>query len=167
MELISIWIEIKLFYLQFYYMKNMVENRFDDIVKVIINNGGKIEIDFIEKQILVTLNKNRNLQAPLLLDISLNNNLNRNSSIQLSNNGKDNNSDAKNLRSQQSSQFFNPDLISSFNKKLAYCSNISIFSFYQNRNLRKKYVILDSLMDELKKMRIRKYEKKKIFDVEI
>lgn len=49
---------------------------------------------------MVILNKTGNLQAPLLPDTGLNSNLDRNSSLLPSNNGKNNISNIKDLKSQ-------------------------------------------------------------------
>lgn len=48
-KLMSICKKIELFCLWFYYMKNMIEDRFDNIGIAITNSGGKIEINFMGK----------------------------------------------------------------------------------------------------------------------
>lgn len=79
-ELMSILEEVKLFCLWFYLMKNMVEDRFDDISAAITNSGGEIELDLMGKRKLATPNEAGSAQAPLLLsDTSLGGNLDGNS----------------------------------------------------------------------------------------
>lgn len=62
-------------------MKNIVKDRFDNIGAMITNNRGKIEIDFMKKQKLIIPNEIKNSKAPLLPDIGLDNNPDRNNSL--------------------------------------------------------------------------------------
>lgn len=48
-KLINIQKEIELFCLQFYYIKNIVKDRFDNINRAITNSEGEIKLDFMKK----------------------------------------------------------------------------------------------------------------------
>lgn len=81
-------------------MKNMVEDRFDDISVAITNNRREIELDLIRGQKLAMLNKARSAQTPLLLsDTGLGSNLDRNSLRWPTNNQEEGISDVEDLRS--------------------------------------------------------------------
>lgn len=100
-KLISIQKEIKLFCLQFYYKKNMVEDRFDNINITITNSKGEIQMNLIRKQKSTISNKAGNSQILLPLDTGQYSNLDRNSSPWLSDNEKDNINNINNLGNQQ------------------------------------------------------------------
>lgn len=96
-KLISIWKEVELFCPWFYYMKNMVEDRFDDIDTAITNSRGEIEVDFLEKRKSAISNEVGNPQAPLSPDTDLDTNLDENCPPWPSNNEEDNISDIEDL----------------------------------------------------------------------
>lgn len=94
----------------------------------------------------------------LLPNIGLDCNLNKNSFFWPSDNKEDNIGDVKDLGSQQLSHYLDPSLSES--KKLAYCSNISVFLSHQNGNLWKKLIVPDQLTNRLKKGELKNMRKK-------
>lgn len=65
-KLINIWKEIKQFYSCFYYIKNIIEARFNNIKVVITNSKKKFELNLISSQKFVIPNID-NLRILLLL----------------------------------------------------------------------------------------------------
>lgn len=164
-ELMSIWKEVKLFCPWFYRMKNMVEDRFDDIGAAITNSGGEIELDLMGKRKSATPNEAGSSQAPLLPpDTSLDGNLDGNSPHWPTDNEEEEISDVEDLGSQQPSQFPAPGPTPSSSKKSAHRSSVSTFSSHPNGGLRKKPAVLDQLTDGLEKVGVAKYERKRAFD---
>ena len=163
-ELMSIWKEVELCCPWFYRMKNMVEDRFDDIGAAITNSGGEIEVDLMGKRKSATPNEAGNPQAPLPPDTGLDGNLDGNSPPWPSNNEEDDISDVEDLGSQQPSQFPDPSPTPSSSKKPAHRPSVFAFSSHQNGGLRKKPALLDQLTDGLEKVRVAKYERKRAFD---
>ena len=98
-ELMCIWKEVELFCPWFYCMKNIVEDRFDDIGAAITNSGREIEIDLMEKQKSATPNKAGNPQALLLPNTILDGNLDGNSPLWPLDNEEDNINNVENLGS--------------------------------------------------------------------
>lgn len=65
-KLIYILLEVNLFCLKFYYMKNILENRFDNIDVVITKIWREIKLYLREKQKLIIANKAKSAPALLL-----------------------------------------------------------------------------------------------------
>lgn len=125
-------------------MKNMVEDRFDDIGAAITNSGGEIELDLMGKQKSAIPNEAGSSQAPLLLsETGFDGNLDANSLPWPTDNEEGEISDVEDLGSRQFSQFPAPGPTSSSSNKSAQRSSVSTFSSHPNGGLRKKPAVLD------------------------
>ena len=147
-------------------MKNMVEDRFDDIGAAITNSGGEIELDLMGKRKSATPDEAGSAQAPLLpSNTGLDGNLGGNSPPWPIDDEEEDISDVEDLGSQQPSQFPVPGPTPSSSKKSALRPSVSTFSSHQNGGLQKKPAVLDQLADGLEKVGVAKYERKRAFDV--
>ena len=100
-KLIYILLEVDLFCLKFYYMKNILENRFNNIDVVITKIWREIKLYLREKQKSIIANKAKSALALLLSsNISSKTKFDKNYSLRFKNDEEEEISNIKNLESQ-------------------------------------------------------------------
>lgn len=165
-ELMSIWKEVEQFCPWFYRMKNMVEDRFDDIGAAITNSGGEIELDLMGGRKSAILDVDNPPVPPLPpenMDLERNR---ENSPLWPTDNEleEDETSDVEELKSQETPRFPVSGPAPSTGKKSAPKPSAPIFPNNSTGGLRKKPAVLDQLTEGLKEVGVAKYERKRAFD---